>query len=309
MEVLCGQGEAFINIFKFTYYILHILIYVIYIFCFILSDRVGIWYTSLDYYDFQEIYSYMAEETYYLIDFENVGLKGLEGAEKLSAQDHVHLFSTRNAPKINTATLATFNGKNLVVHEVPAKSQSVDMHLVSYLGYLLGKHDPAPAIVILSNDTDYDDIVQFWKTELNVIVVRWDHFEDPKPSAPKKAAGKAKPAGKAAAKENAPASEKAPAAREKAPAKEKAPAAREKAPAKEKALKTVEPKDKTAVNNAVLKTLSAAKYDNEIVSFCASQVTKLFTEKNGKQLIYRSIISKYGQEQGLEIYRQIKKLL
>ena len=238
----------------------------------------------------------MAEETYYLIDFENVGLKGLEGAEKLSAQDHVHLFSTRNAPKINTATLATFNGKNLVVHEVPAKSQSVDMHLVSYLGYLLGKHDPAPAIVILSNDTDYDDIVQFWKTELNVIVVRRDHFEDPKPSAPKKAAGKAKATGKAAAKEKAPASEKAPAAREKAPAKEKAP-------------KPVEPKDKTAVNNAVLKTLSAAKYDNEIVSFCASQVTKLFTEKNGKQLIYRSIISKYGQEQGLEIYRQIKKLL
>ena len=268
-----------------------------------MSDRVGIWYTSLDYYDFQEIYSYMAEETYYLIDFENVGLKGLEGAEKLSAQDHVHLFSTRNAPKINTATLATFNGKNLVVHEVPAKSQSVDMHLVSYLGYLLGKHDPAPAIVILSNDTDYDDIVQFWKTELNVIVVRRDHFEDPKPATPKKAAGKAKAAGKTAAKE------KAATAKEKAPAKDKSPAAKEKSPAKEKAPKSVEPKDKTAVNNAVLKTLSAAKYDNEIVSFCASQVTKLFTEKNGKQLIYRSIISKYGQEQGLEIYRQIKKLL
>lgn len=232
----------------------------------------------------------MAEETYYLIDFENVGLKGLEGAEKLSAQDRVHLFSTRNAPKINTATLATFNGKNLVVHEVPAKSQSVDMHLVSYLGYLLGKHDPTPDIVILSNDTDYDDIVLFWKTELNVTVVRRDHFEDPKPSAPKKAAGKAKATGKTAAKEKAPASEKAPAAKEKAP-------------------KPVEPKDKTAVNNAVLKTLSAAKYDNEIVSFCASQVTKLFTEKNGKQLIYRSIISKFGQEQGLEIYRQIKKLL
>ena len=264
----------------------------------------------------------MAEETYYLIDFENVGLKGLEGAEKLSVQDHVHLFSTRNAPKINTATLATFNGKNLVVHEVPAKSQSVDMHLVSYLGYLLGKHDPGPAIVILSNDTDYDDIVQFWKTELNVTVVRRDHFEDPKPSVPKKTAGKAKASGKTAAKEKAPASEKAPVVKPKAPAKEKTPAVKEKSPAKEKAPaakedalvkekapKTVEPKDKTAVNNAVLKTLSAAKYDNEIVSFCASQVTKLFTEKNGKQLIYRSIISKFGQEQGLEIYRQIKKLL
>lgn len=251
----------------------------------------------------------MAEETYYLIDFENVGLKGLEGAEKLGAQDHVHLFSTRNAPKINTATLAHFNGTNLLVHEVPAKSQSVDMHLVSYLGYLLGKNKPIPAIVILSNDTDYDDIVQFWKTELNVTVVRRDRFEEPRPAAQKKTA-------RTAAKEKAPAKEKektapketAPEEKEPAPAKEKAPV-KEKKAAKEKSAKTVEPQDKTAVNNAVLKTLSAAKYDNEIVSFCASQVTRLFTEKNGKQQIYRSIIKQFGQEQGLEIYRQIKKLL
>ena len=251
----------------------------------------------------------MPEETYYLIDFENVGLKGLEGAEKLTAQDHVHLFSTRNAPKINTATLAHFNGTNLLVHEVPAKSQSVDMHLVSFLGYLLGNCKPVPTIVILSNDTDYDDICQFWKTERSISVTRRDRFEEPKPAA-KKTPEKAKPQGRN------PAKDKGAAEKEKAPEKEAAPAeAKEKAPVKEKpspsqkSVKAVEPKDKTAVNNAVLKTLSAARYDNEIVSFCASQVTKLFTEKNGKQLIYRSIISKYGQEQGLEIYREIKKLL
>ena len=287
----------------------------------------------------------MTEETYYLIDFENVGLKGLEGAEKLGAQDHVHLFSTRNAPKINTATLAHFNGTNLLVHEVPAKSQSVDMHLVSYLGYLLGKCKPVPRIVILSNDTDYDDIVQFWKNELNVIIKRRDRFEEQKPTAAKAPAKSVKKAAvkektvvnKAGAekeasvvKEKAAPKDKSPAVKEKIPTKEKTPAAKakaaakeaasakesapvspEKPPAKEKstAAKTVEPKDKTAVNNAVLKTLSAAKYDNEIVSYAASQVTKLFTEKNGKQLIYRSIISKYGQEKGLDIYRHIKKLL
>lgn len=126
----------------------------------------------------------MAEETYYLIDFENVGLKGLEGAEKLTTHDHVHLFSTRNAPKITTAILANFNGTNLLVHEVPAKSQSVDMHLVSYLGYLLGSCRPVPKIVILSNDTDYDDIVQFWKTELNVAVKRRDKFGKASPPPP-----------------------------------------------------------------------------------------------------------------------------
>ena len=260
----------------------------------------------------------MAEETYYLVDFENVGLKGLEGAEQLGAQDHVHLFSTSNAPKINTATLAHFNRTNLMVHEVPVKSQSVDMHLVSFLGFLLGCLDPIPGIVILSNDKDYDNIIQFWKNERDINVTRRDHFKEAAPVAPKQSSVKAKVADKGASKGKAAVSGKEkPAAKETPQAKkskaaiaEKTAAAKEKAlAAVEKAAKAVEPKDKTAVNNAVLKTLSAAKYDNDIVSFCASQVTKLFAEKNGKQQIYRSIISKYGQEQGLEIYRQIKKLL
>ena len=220
------------------------------------------------------------EETYYLIDFENVGLKGLEGAQKLTAQDHVHLFSTRNAPKFTTAVLANFNGTNLQVHEVPAKSQSIDMHLVSYLGYLLGTIKPDRNFVILSNDTDYDDIVQFWQTELGADIKRRDKFEAPKPPTAAVPAGKSKAA-------------------------QKKPSAA----VIGKAEKSPGPEDRTAVNNAVMKTLGAAGFDTETVGYAASQVTKLFSEKNGKQLIYRSIISKYGQERGLEIYRQIKKLL
>ena len=255
----------------------------------------------------------MPEETYYLIDFENVGLKGLEGAEKLTPQDHVHLFSTCNAPKITTAALAHFNGTNLLVHEVPARKQSLDMHLVSYLGYLLGSCEPIPSIVILSNDTDYDDIVQYWKTERNVVIRRRDRFEAPK-AVPVKAV-------KAKGENTAPArtekavkpmtekAEKAKAEKAEKPKTEKAEKPKTEKDVKSKTGKDVEPKDKTAVNNAVMKTLSAAKFDNEIAGYAASQVTKLFSEKNGKQLIYRSIISKYGQERGLEIYRQIKKLL
>lgn len=251
----------------------------------------------------------MAEETYYLIDFENVGLKGLEGAEKLTAHDHVHLFSTRNAPKITTAILANFNGTNLLVHEVPAKSQSVDMHLVSYLGYLLGSCKPVPKIVILSNDTDYDDIVQFWKTELNVAVKRRDKFEESKPAASSKVGTKASAPAKSSTKEKAAAPAKAKTEKADDAKAQKTGEAKKQKTAGTKAQKAAESKDKTAVNNAVMKALSNAKFDNEIAAFAASQVTKLFSEKNGKQLIYRSIISKYGQEQGLKIYREIKKLL
>ena len=239
------------------------------------------------------------DENYYLVDFENVGLKGLEGARNLTKSDWVHLFSTRNAPKINTATLANFNATNLLVHEVPAKSQSVDMHLVSYLGYLLGSCEDVPQIVILSNDTDYDDIVSYWKKEKGVVIKRRESIQTEPP--------KAAPAKPARAKRTVTAKK---AAGEQTPApKEDAP---EKKPAKEKRtakVKSKEPQDKTALNNAVLKTLSNAKYDNETVSFAASLVTKNFAEKGGKQIIYRTIISKFGQERGLAIYRYIQKLL
>lgn len=45
-------------------------------------------------------------ETYYLIDFENVHEDGLSGSEKLGKHDHVHLFSTKNAP-IRSSTINT----------------------------------------------------------------------------------------------------------------------------------------------------------------------------------------------------------
>ena len=297
------------------------------------------------------------EETYYLIDFENVGLKGLEGAQNLTKSDWIHLFSTRNAPKINTATLANFNATNLLVHEVPAKSQSVDMHLVSYLGYLLGSHEAAPQIVILSNDTDYDDIVSFWNIEKGVIIRRRDKFQ---PEEVMSAAPKAAKSRKAAASKKTAAEPKAQEARketsaEKPPVKTRRTRKTRPAQAQDEAVKNsgkaaesqespekdgvkadASPKksakgrakaddaqkktakigakaaeypDKTTLNNAVLKTLSNAKYDNETVSFAASLVTKNFAEKGGKQTIYRTVISKFGQERGLAIYRHIQKLL
>ena len=263
----------------------------------------------------------MTEETFYLIDFENVGLKGLEGAEKLTRHDHVYLFSTRNAPKIDTATLSTFNNTNFEVHEVPAKSQSLDMHLVSYLGFLLGKYIDNPKltmrVVIISNDTDYDDVAQFWNRRLDISVSRRERFhpEAAKAATLKIQVAKLSPVKKQAAEKNAEKKKRPEVKKAAEAAPEITPAAPEKTPAPDKnqkkvpAQKITAPADKTAVNNAVMKTLSAEKYDNEIVGFVASQVTKLFSEKNGKQQIYRSIISKYGQERGLEIYRNIKKII
>lgn len=54
---------------------------------------------------------------------------------------------------------------NIEGHIVPARKQSLDMHLVSYLGHLLAKHGKQCAYVIVSKDKDYDNIINFWKEE------------------------------------------------------------------------------------------------------------------------------------------------
>ena len=82
------------------------------------------------------------------------------------------------------------------------------------------------------------------------------------------------------------------------PAAEAAPAAEAPAP---------EEPDRTAVNNKVMKLLSDAGFAPEVVGYTTSAVVKNLGVRNSKQQIYRAVISKFGQKQGLEIYNQIKK--
>lgn len=101
-------------------------------------------------------------ETFYLIDFENVHNEGLENIDSLTQTEHVHIFSTKNALNIRM-DLVFSKGINIEGHIVPVRKQSLDMHLVSYLGYLLGIYGKECAYVIVSKDTDYDNIIKFWK--------------------------------------------------------------------------------------------------------------------------------------------------
>lgn len=99
-------------------------------------------------------------ETFYLIDFENVHNEGIENIDSLSKDDHVHIFSTENALSIRMDIV--FSKKiDIQGHIVPVRKQSLDMHLVSYLGYLLGTYGKQCAYVIISKDTDYDNIIKF----------------------------------------------------------------------------------------------------------------------------------------------------
>ena len=115
-------------------------------------------------------------KTYYLIDYENVGSEGFKGCEKLRETDIIHLFYTDNSRKIDLDIINDHGESKLVTHKVPTGNQSADMHLGSYLGYLIGKEctgqDEECKIVVISKDTGFDHIIEFWKAEENVKISR-----------------------------------------------------------------------------------------------------------------------------------------
>lgn len=111
--------------------------------------------------------------TFYLIDYENVGEGGLANCSRLDETDHIHIFYTGNTTHINLDILNNHGNAELATHKVPAGNQSVDMHLVSYLGYLIGANiGKGCSYVIISNDKDYDNVVKFLSGETDDRVVK-----------------------------------------------------------------------------------------------------------------------------------------
>ena len=59
-------------------------------------------------------------DTYYLIDYENVGSNGVVGCENMKSTDHIIIFFTQNARKIDMADIANHGTAELKMIEIPA---------------------------------------------------------------------------------------------------------------------------------------------------------------------------------------------
>ena len=209
-------------------------------------------------------------ETYYLIDFENVNGEGLDGIKKLTKTDHVIIFFTKNAKKINMCDIADHGNAELKMLEISPGKQSVDIHIGSYLGYLFGINSGKDCrIVIISKDTDFDNMLKFWEDKNIVKVSRAEKIKTSAQNVKNVKQG--------------------------TEIKKIAPEKKE--------------NNKTKINNEIMQRLSKAGFDNETMGFVASTAAKNIGVKNGKQQIYRAIISKFGQSKGLDIYNQIKKII
>lgn len=66
-------------------------------------------------------------------------------------------------------------------------------------------------------------------------------------------------------------------------------------------------KKKILTNNEIMNILHKAGYSSDVFSYVASKVVNNLGVNNGKHQIYRTIVTKYGQAKGLDIYNRIKK--
>ena len=108
-------------------------------------------------------------ENYYLVDYENVNSYGLEGSEKLENDNHIVIFYSDHAKNLNMDDFAGIEKATMKLVKVHPGSQSMDIHIASYLGYLIGKNNEGSIrIFIVSKDKDYDKIIEFWRSKSNV---------------------------------------------------------------------------------------------------------------------------------------------
>lgn len=253
-------------------------------------------------------------ENFYLIDFENVHETGLSCSRELNTHDHIHIFSTENAPKISLEPLIVFNSSDLESHIIPAGKQSLDMHLTAYLGYLIGMHQAENCkYIVVSNDTDYDNIISFLKKTTDSEIIRQAKIE----MLPKKAKASASNQAKVSSIEQAEtdASDKPKTTSAKQAETDASDKSKTTSTGKAETATSDKPKTdsaKAANINTQLKTeieqiLHSKGYNKSVVNLVVSIVLKHYGKERFANLVHNDLRSNYKDY--LDIYKAIKPIL
>ena len=106
----------------------------------------------------------MPRKIRYLIDTENIGSAWTEVLPLMGRNDEILLFYTVNSPGIPYRDLQQILNHLSQMELIPCNTgrNGLDFQLSSYLGYLL-RSSTKTQYVILSKDTGYDPLIQFWK--------------------------------------------------------------------------------------------------------------------------------------------------
>lgn len=118
----------------------------------------------------------------YLIDYENTGVKGLYGIEQLHEDDLIVVFygpKTGAVPFDDHVRISTSVSHVEYIKTSKTAKNYLDFQLTTYLGYLVA-HTGIKEYYVISRDSGYDSIVDFWKAR-GMTVVRRENISPRKP--------------------------------------------------------------------------------------------------------------------------------
>ena len=108
---------------------------------------------------------------YYLIDFENVKSRGMEGVELLTEEDTVCIFYSDNADSMTFDLHRKLNETkaNIIYHKVAVGTKNaLDFQLATYLGYLVCEQQREgihPTYFIVTKDNGFTSLMVYWKAQ------------------------------------------------------------------------------------------------------------------------------------------------
>ena len=108
---------------------------------------------------------------YYLIDFENVKSRGMEGVELLTEEDTVCIFYSDNADSMTFDLHRKLNETkaDIIYHKVAVGTKNaLDFQLATYLGYLIcGQQSEGihPNYFIVTKDNGFTSLMVYWKAQ------------------------------------------------------------------------------------------------------------------------------------------------
>lgn len=101
---------------------------------------------------------------YYLIDTENIGDRWFDMPKKVRRKDRIITFYTKHHSRHLEEFMANqVHNPKILWLECTAGTNALDYQLVGVLSYLIAKH-PKASFCIFSNDKDYRDTIDFWKS-------------------------------------------------------------------------------------------------------------------------------------------------
>lgn len=228
----------------------------------------------------------------YLIDSENVGSTWtslLQGNDKFE----LYICVTENAKSLNFSLLKELTEERrykINIIECEPGKNSLDFYLSSYLGYLIGKGKHS-SYTIVSQDTGYDHVIEYWKKE-GYDVSRINTKPETKRRSTRRKTAEKKPAKTAAPNVNS---------------ETRIITKKQDSPGRKNSGRQQNTAKKGGARRELLNRLLKDYPENEIEGIRNLLDGIEADKRDDKNYIYHELIRKYKKNKGLAIYNLLKK--